>query len=502
VASLRELVASPALGPLLGYVSRPRTDRVVRRVALVEDVGDLGRVGEDAIVLLTRSASRAASTYRFDMALRVAHSRRVAALVLAAHDVPRITLTAAALADRTGTALLGTGDDIDLAALAIAIDDELAGGADVALLRAHTALRAIEAHPADGPTDALLERAGAALGAEIRMVATEPDGAGGPRRPVVDQGGNVQAWLVAEPQDGDLAMAVDLVLHAAAASVAEALARAERRRELPARSREEVLTDFLNAAPHARDQLVVRARSLGLPIDGWHVAVRLDFEDLADPSPGDELPAYEARLRVVTEALRGVRATGGSWHGARAGEAFVLVLSDPEDPGAAAAGDVAERMDHVLASLRGRLPSTLTRCGVGTAHPGSAGLLTSVAEAKAATVAGRTSQRATSAVPFDRAGLRTTLLEWYASDTAREAAVSVLEPLSQLGGVRGERLIHTLHVYLDQRGSLTRTAQQLNLHRNAVAYRVTKIFALLDVDQDNPDDLLLLQLACRARELA
>jgi hypothetical protein len=28
------------------------------------------------------------------------------------------------------------------------------------------------------------------------------------------------------------------------------------------------------------------------------------------------------------------------------------------------------------------------------------------------------------------------------------------------------------------------------------------VFSLLDVDQDNPDDLLLLQLACRARELA
>jgi DNA-binding PucR family transcriptional regulator len=39
------------------------------------------------------------------------------------------------------------------------------------------------------------------------------------------------------------------------------------------------------------------------------------------------------------------------------------------------------------------------------------------------------------------------------------------------------------------------------MHRNAVSYRINQIFELLDVDPQNPDDLLLLQLACRAREL-
>jgi DNA-binding PucR family transcriptional regulator len=71
-----------------------------------------------------------------------------------------------------------------------------------------------------------------------------------------------------------------------------------------------------------------------------------------------------------------------------------------------------------------------------------------------------------------------------------------------LGGAKAERLIQTLHVYLDQQGSLTKTAEALNLHRNAVAYRIKNAFAPLEVDPDNPDDLLLLQLACRARELS
>ena len=70
MASLRRLVASPALEPLLAYATRPGTDPVVERVALIEDLAQLRESAEHTLVLLTRSASAAASTYRFDVALR------------------------------------------------------------------------------------------------------------------------------------------------------------------------------------------------------------------------------------------------------------------------------------------------------------------------------------------------------------------------------------------------------------------------------------------------
>jgi DNA-binding PucR family transcriptional regulator len=139
---------------------------------------------------------------------------------------------------------------------------------------------------------------------------------------------------------------------------------------------------------------------------------------------------------------------------------------------------------------------------VGGAHPGLRGLLSSAAEAKAATSAARTTHRGRAAVPYDSVGLRRTLVEWYASKTAQDAISTVLAPLVELGGARSERLLQTLHVYLDEQGSLTKTAEALDLHRNAVAYRVNQIFSLLDVDPESPDDRLLLQLACRAREMA
>jgi DNA-binding PucR family transcriptional regulator len=163
---------------------------------------------------------------------------------------------------------------------------------------------------------------------------------------------------------------------------------------------------------------------------------------------------------------------------------------------------VAQEVDEALGRVRSRFQTAVIRCGVGSAYAGAEGLLASAAEAKAAVVAARTSGRANVALAFDSVGLRRTLVEWYASDTAQAAVGTVLAPLTELSGGASERLIQTLHIYLDQRGSLTKTAKLLNLHRNAVAYRINRIFDLLDVDRDNPDDLLLLQLACRAREIA
>jgi sugar diacid utilization regulator len=497
VPSLAELVQSPALQPLVGFVARARRDPPVTGVAHVEELAEIGTVAANAIVLLSQAASASAGSHRFDVALRRASDRRAAALVLRAPDIARVTPTAAAIADRSHTAILGTTGDVDLAELAVTIARELAGDAGTVLLRSHSAVRAIKAHPADATIDALVERAGAAMGIPLALAAAEPRG---PRSPVlVDD--NIEAWLTAPEQEGDMAMGLEIVLDSAARVVGEALARSRRATELPILSSEELLTELLSAPAQERAGLVLRARRLGLAIDGWHVVARLHPVRLVD-APDSELDAFEQRRALAAGLLRTLRAGGAPWHGARAELGIVLVRMYEEDPGFTEASEVARELDEALARAGSAPPGALVRCGVGGPHPGPAGLVSAAAEAKAAVIAARASGRINQAVPFDSLGLRRTLVEWYASETAREAVASVLAPVVELGGARAERLIQTLHVYLDTQGSLTRTAATLNLHRNAVSYRVKQIFTLLDVDENNADDLLLLQLACRARELA
>jgi hypothetical protein len=500
VATVEHLMGSPTLSPNLSYLTRPSVSPTVERVALVEDMKALDRVGGNTIVLLTRSASALAGTYRFDVALRLARSFGVAGLVLAGPELADVTPTAAALADRAGIAILGTRADTDLAALAIAIGRELAGGADAALLRAHTAWRAVQAHPADAPAAALVGHAAAALGVPIALTDAEPEG-GRPAVPV-NLPDRPPMWLSAEHEDGDLGLALDLALAVTAAGAEEALLRAQRAADLPAQSRADVLSELLAVDQDGRPAVGYRASAVGLPIDGWHVAARLEFEPLVDGHMPDGVAAHSARGEVTRAALAALRNGVPDWYAARSGVAVVLVRMYAEDPGAGASGTVAHELDAILPQVRARLATTLIHCGVGSAHPGVEGLVSSAAEAKAAATAARTSQRTGAAVPFDSVGLRRTLVEWYASDTAQDAVATVLAPLVALGGARAERLIQTLHVYLDEQGSLTRAAEVLNLHRNAVSYRINQVFDLLEVDPESPDDRLLLQLACRARELA
>ena len=93
------------------------------------------------------------------------------------------------------------------------------------------------------------------------------------------------------------------------------------------------------------------------------------------------------------------------------------------------------------------------------------------------------------------------LMEWYASDTARASVRDQLAPLEKLGPARADIAIRTLAAYLDEQGSIIKTAQKLHLHRNAVANRLRGITELLEMDLDDPDQRLALQLACRARLL-
>jgi PucR C-terminal helix-turn-helix domain/GGDEF-like domain len=499
VASLEQLVESPTLGPSLSFLAAPRTSTSVTSVALVEDLEQLERVPGHAIVLLTRAASTLADSDRLDVALRIAGSLGVAALVLSGPAVGVVTPTAVALTDRLGVALLRASADRDLAVLAIAIGRELSGGADSALLRAHTALRAIQAHPLDERPEAIAEHAGAALGIPITLVARRPS-----TGVVAAIGGHDQpeAWLTAASQEGDLALALDLTLSIAASSTWRALDRARLAESLSVQSHGAVLGELLVAPPAAREAITHRARALGVLVDGWHVAARLDFADLAGGTESDPIATDHARRRLAGTAIRSLRTGGSDWYIARAGAGALLIRTYTSDPGPAGASDVARAVERTMAPLRDELPTTLVHCGVGSAHQGPTGLLSSAVEAKAAVAVARTSRRPWTAVALDRAGLRRGLVEWYTSDTARDAVDTVLAPLVELGGARAERLIRTLRVYLDQQGSLTKTAEVLNLHRNAVSYRVNQIFSLLDVDPESPDDRLLLQLACRARELA
>jgi sugar diacid utilization regulator len=307
-------------------------------------------------------------------------------------------------------------------------------------------------------------------------------------------------YFVAPEAGGELGIAAGLVLHAAAAAAARSLDLARRARDTPARSRSELLAELLMSDSAVNDDLLERARQLGIPVSGWHVAVRIEADDLEEASR-DEVRRFELLEAAGQAALQAVSAAGETWYLSRIGRAILLIRATSSSPGPQAGIRAVRSAERALQAIASRLPALRFRAGVGAAHEGPTGLRASAAEARGALAAARAARRPAGVAAHDAVGIRRMLMEWYASDTVRASVRDQLAPLEKLGAARADTAIRTLAVYLDEQGSIIKTAQKLHLHRNAVTNRLRAITELLDVDLTDPDQRLVLQLACRARLL-
>ena len=140
--------------------------------------------------------------------------------------------------------------------------------------------------------------------------------------------------------------------------------------------------------------------------------------------------------------------------------------------------------------------------GLGTPQSGAAGLRQSTSEARIAAETAIVAGRAGTIETTDVTGLRRVLLDFYASPLSRALLDDVLAPLDALGPDRAHTAITTLRAYLAHRNSLVRAAAELNLHPNAVNYRIRRIEQGLGLDLDDPDVRFAVELACRIRLMA
>jgi sugar diacid utilization regulator len=553
--SVDELLAS---SPLAGLrrVSASGGDRQVALVRLAESFTDLDRAPAASLVILSKFASAEVSDYRLDMALRWGAIHQVAA-VAAFSAVPwRPTVTARDIAARAGIALISIPAGVDMAVLLQAVMHEIGGDAERALGRAKQGLEAVlAAGSSGGGLEDLRAAVSAALGTPVEFRPCARDGAvrgrpaasGGPGAPatggspggpaaggppdarqasgspgpgetVADRGGAADdgpgaevsqpvvvgdtaiGRFVAPDAHGDFGTAVRLVLHSTALTAGRLLDLARRAREMPVRSRSELLAELLLSDSAINEDLLERARRLAIPIGGWHVVVRIEADDLQEAEP-DEVQRFELLEAAAQAAMQAAVATGGTWYLSRIARAILLVRVTTSNPGSQAGARAARSAERALQAIGDRLPGLRFRAGVGTPHEGPTGLRASAAEARGALLAARAALKPAGVAAHDAAGVQRMLMEWYASDTARASVRDQLAPLERLGPARADTAIRTLAAYLDAQGSIVRTARKLHLHRNAVANRLRGITELLELDLDDPDQRLALQLACRARLL-
>ena len=453
----------------------------ITQVTLLEDL-----VGEDAlrpgaIAVLSRASEVDAGGYRFDVLVRRAAERGVAALVM--RQATRRSLTAESLAQRGRLALLEVADDADPLQVLDWLGAAVSGDSRTSLARLADAA-AYEPDDGAGEGTILLELSRIS---GVTLTRSDTDTTGAP----VEVDG-IRTGRIVSTVPGD---AATIAAHLAAATISRVLTANERETLRPIRSTSSALSQLLLCANANLAAVSERALDVGLEVHGWHCAVRLAVDSTSDDE--DALSRIEEEL--VPLIARRPREHRASWTVARPDSSLVLMRTTRSDPGRGSDELVRRAVDELVAELVVRHPAARFRIGVATPHEGAAGLRASAEEARTALASARLLDEPVSIATFDSLGLRRMLAEWLVTDTARDTVSDLLAPLDALGPEKAAIAIETLHAYLDERGSLQRAAARLNLHRNAVVYRMAQISETLPNDLKDPNERFALQLACRAR---
>lgn len=471
----------------ISHVAGPTAGATIERV----DVAALSELPSlPAGTLAVVAGDEPPASYLVDVALRQASARGLAGLVMPVGSTAAETATV--LADRGGVPVL-VSSAARAPDLAVTIDRVISGGAAESMTRAAFAVEKATAAASAGETDAvaaILEAAGTALG--VRVSLQDDPGTSWTDADAVFAGEVPIGRLIAETSDPAATVALPVV----ASLVSRAMQRHLQDRFAPNQSRADLIVELILAEAGRVDGFVAPAARLGLPLQLSHAVAWMRPQHRVDP--GLRAPRFvEAALELFTLQLIDDRPE--LWHIAFLQDDVILVSS--EDHGA---GDHQRRLRDVIVRVQAQARRLIGdgwtyTVGLGTPQTGAAGLRQSAAEARVAADSAIAAGRLDAVELTDVTGLRRLLLDFYASPVSRNLLDDLLHPLDALGPERSATAVRTLLSYLGNRNSLTQAGRELNLHPNAVGYRIRRVREVLDVDLDDPDTRFAVELACRVR---
>ncbi|WP_215450718.1 PucR family transcriptional regulator [Streptomyces sp. ATCC 21386] len=305
--------------------------------------------------------------------------------------------------------------------------------------------------------------------------------------------GSVRARLVLLPVVAPLTPVHRMAAERAAGILAVVLMQARQEEELAARGRGDFLTDLAEGRVQAEDA-PAQARVLGFkPGSGPLLPVVMRLADGLSPGGG-----WAVLARAVAEELASVGVP--ALLGVRPVEGRVPLLL-----GLRAESERISVADKVAAALRagveragmprpgGRPPVVVVGVPGGWADA-SAGLRHA---AEAATAAQGLADRPW----YDARRLDIDLLLWRLRDHPDLAAFvdRAIGPLRDHDDRARPSLLPTLETYLAHAGRKAETARELHLNRQTLYNRLARIGELLGTDLDDPQAVLALSLALRAR---
>ncbi|MHC8515583.1 PucR family transcriptional regulator [Sporosarcina sp. ITBMC105] len=174
-----------------------------------------------------------------------------------------------------------------------------------------------------------------------------------------------------------------------------------------------------------------------------------------------------------------------------------IILIFLETSVATTADTVNQFLDLVERRFLHLLPGVQFSWGIGKRVEGTANFKNSYQKAKAALDMGRGQVGIGKRTHFDDTQLSSLFVHLIANEEVKQILLSVISPLLAYDEGKGMDLIQTFSVYRKTSGNVSKTARELNLHRQSLLYRLRKIESLTGKSLVNPDDLFLLEFAVK-----
>ncbi|MFJ4370447.1 PucR family transcriptional regulator [Streptomyces chartreusis] len=317
--------------------------------------------------------------------------------------------------------------------------------------------------------------------------------------------GSVRGRIVLLPVLGPLAPVHRMATERAAGILAVVLMQARQEEELAARGRGDFLTDLAEGRVAAEDA-PAQARVLGFkPGDGPLLPVVMRLGDVLSPGGGTSRSSgfesgggWAVLARAVGEELASVGVP--VLLGVRPVEGRVPLLvglrAETERPAVADRVAMALRAGVERAGIQrpGARPPVVVVGVAGGWTAASAGLRHAAETATAA-------QGLADRPWYDARRLDIDLLLWRLRDHPDLAAFvdRAIGPLRDHDDRSKPPLLPTLETYLAHAGRKAETARELHLNRQTLYNRLARIGELLGTDLDDPQTVLALSLALRAR---
>jgi sugar diacid utilization regulator len=253
----------------------------------------------------------------------------------------------------------------------------------------------------------------------------------------------------------------------------------------------DLLLELLGSSSAARDAARQRALDRGLLRDTPYTVVSVIQVSRSQEPPGQ----IEVALRGAVEGFLQTR----SAHGIMAIEQDRAILLQVRDrlPGPDELGEQSRRVIDALGTFLDASAAPVV--GIGGCQAGLADVWTSYEQALVAVRAARRLPALKGVGDWEELGEFAVLLQ-LPEHALNESLIP--KPLRTLTEASGDpRLRDTLRCFLENAGSIPRTADALQLHRTSLYYRLRQIQEITGLDLDNGADRLILHMGLRIEEL-